>query len=289
MKALILSNEQLHKIHQIQIELLDEFDRICRKYNIKYIICGGTLLGAIRHKGFIPWDDDIDVRMERQHYEKFCQVCDKELDKDKFFFQSYKTDKNYPWFFSKLKYNYSRYVRVGQEHLKMNDGIFMDIFISDGLPDNFFKRNITLLSCYVLKKCIYSVVGSKSENNLIKRSFYKLLNRIPKQKVYTALERIAYINSKKRTRYVADYSYPPRIFKLKYTERKWLEEIVEVEFEGKNYFTTAHYHEWLTSGYGNYMQLPPENERVGHNDVSIFYIGEENIQRKRTEENNKIQ
>ena len=86
------SNEELKKIHKIQLAMLVELDRICRKYDIKYIISGGTLLGAVRANSFIPWDDDIDVRMERNEYERFCMVCENELDKENFFFQNHKTD-----------------------------------------------------------------------------------------------------------------------------------------------------------------------------------------------------
>ena len=81
-----LTKEHLQQLQAIELEMLDEVDRICKKNNIKYTIIGGTLLGAVRHGGFIPWDDDADVAMLRPEYEKFCTIVEKELDVDRFYF-----------------------------------------------------------------------------------------------------------------------------------------------------------------------------------------------------------
>ena len=79
-KAYQISNEELKKLQRIELEMLIELDRICRKHQVSYSLDGGTLLGAVRHKGFIPWDDDIDVIMLRPEYEKFRSACERELD-----------------------------------------------------------------------------------------------------------------------------------------------------------------------------------------------------------------
>ena len=98
-----LDEETLKKVQKIELELLLEFDRICRKNNIKYSITGGTLLGAVRHGGFIPWDDDADVSMLRVEYEKFVKVCDTELDKSRFYFQDIDRTNGYRWGYAKLR------------------------------------------------------------------------------------------------------------------------------------------------------------------------------------------
>ena len=89
-KAYQISNEELKKLQRIELEMLIELDRICRKHQVSYSLDGGTLLGAVRHKGFIPWDDDIDVIMLRPEYEKFRSACERELDQTRFFLQDYK-------------------------------------------------------------------------------------------------------------------------------------------------------------------------------------------------------
>lgn len=98
-----LTDKQLKELQQIQLQMLLEVKRICGKYNIRYSLIGGTLLGAIRHKGYIPWDDDADIGMLREDYEKFRRVCKKELDKDKYYFQDDRNTKGYRWGYGKLR------------------------------------------------------------------------------------------------------------------------------------------------------------------------------------------
>ena len=130
-KAYQISNEELKKLQRIELEMLIELDRICRKHQVSYSLDGGTLLGAVRHKGFIPWDDDIDVIMLRPEYEKFRSACERELDQTRFFLQDYKSDPHYRWGYEKLRRLGTEHIRLGQESLKQRTGVFLDIFVAD--------------------------------------------------------------------------------------------------------------------------------------------------------------
>lgn len=227
-----LNARELQQVHDIQLEMLNEVHRICCKYKIKYIISGGTLLGAVRHKGFIPWDDDIDIRMERNEYDKFCNIVVGEPDSKQYFFQTYKTDKNYPWFYAKLRYKASKYVRCGQEHLKIQDGIFIDIMPADGVPNSILGRQLMSCYCYILKKVLYSAVGCRSEGNMVKRLFYSILNLFPKSLVFLLLESSAKKYSSRKYRYVTCYSFV-KWNQKEYTKRLWHLKRVRLAFEGK--------------------------------------------------------
>lgn len=157
-----LNNEQLRLLQLNELAMLIEVDRICRKNNIKYTLAGGTMLGAVRHKGFIPWDDDIDVRFKREEYEKFYEACKKDLDNEHFFLQEYRTDPNYRWGYSKMRLKGSEFIRIGQEHMHYVTGVNIDIFITDNIPDNAIQRRIQIIKSYCLRKIMYSEVGMKN-------------------------------------------------------------------------------------------------------------------------------
>ena len=128
-----IRGEEFRRMQLLELELLIELDRVCRAHDIKYCIICGTLLGAVRHKGFIPWDDDADIGMLREEYEKFKQVAN-ELDQEICFFQDHSTDPEYRWGYGKLRKTGTRFIRAGQEHLKCQTGVFIDIFPMDDIP-----------------------------------------------------------------------------------------------------------------------------------------------------------
>ena len=158
----IVTNEELKMIQKIDLEMLVEVDRICRKYRIQYSLDGGTLLGAVRHKGFIPWDDDADVIMLRKEYRKFQKACRKELDQSRFFLQDYQTDPEYRWGYAKIRRRNTEYIRLGQEHLKQKGGVCIDIFVADNVPDQKVVRKIHYFFCYCIRKTMYPLPGDTS-------------------------------------------------------------------------------------------------------------------------------
>ena len=119
-----IKGEAFRKMQLTELDMLVEFDKVCRKYNINYVLFGGSLLGAVRHQGYIPWDDDADIGMLREDYETFKRHKD-EMNPNICFFQDHDTDHEYRWGYGKLRRTGSTYVRVGQEHLKCKTGILL--------------------------------------------------------------------------------------------------------------------------------------------------------------------
>lgn len=128
------------EIWAVELDLLAQFDRVCRKYNLTYYLDGGTLLGAVRHHGFIPWDDDIDVEMFRNDYDKLLQIAGQEF-KEPYFFQSAYSDTGYVRGHAQLRNSHTCGALPKEaSHVKFNQGMFLDIFVLDGVPDDPKQR-----------------------------------------------------------------------------------------------------------------------------------------------------
>ena len=268
-KAIKMPPEDLKRMQEIQLELLLEIDRICRKNHIKYCIMGGTLLGAVRHKGFIPWDDDVDVAMLRGEYKKFVEACRRDLNTEKYFLQDFASDKYYRWGYSKLIKNGTVYERDGQEALKMRKAVFADIFLMDGMPDNYVLERIHNFVCFCIRKVMWSPVGKLVSKNILLRVWYALLSLIPRGISVAMINLLAKLCPANKNEWLRPITFP-----LKY-KRKWLTELTEIEFEGHMVYATKDADAMLKEQYGDYMQLPPEEERVGHCTAAYYDLGKD--------------
>ena len=136
-----MDKDVLRKVQLLQLKIAKEIKRICDKNNIDYILDSGTLLGAVRHKGFIPWDDDMDIAMTREEYNRFIDVAKIELGEE-YFLQTWDTDNNYPMPFAKVRLNDTRYIENVFENANMHQGIYVDIFPYDVWPQkNIYRKN----------------------------------------------------------------------------------------------------------------------------------------------------
>ena len=129
-----MDEQTLRRVQLTQLSIAKEIKRVCDKYGIEYILDSGTLLGAVRHRGFIPWDDDMDIAMTRENYDKFVSVAQTEF-KDKYFLQTWETDKNCPFPFAKVRLNGTSYVENVCEHADIHKGIYVDVFPYDVWPE----------------------------------------------------------------------------------------------------------------------------------------------------------
>ncbi len=261
-KQVILSDEQLKKLQNVELELLIEFDRICRKHNIIYSIYGGTLLGAVRHKGFIPWDDDADVAISRAEYNKFLAVIDKELDPNEYYYHNMNLTKGYRWGYGKLRRKNTEFVRINQEYMPYEQGIFMDVFVFDNVPDNYILRAICNFQAFLYRKALYSRVGVHTTTGKSRLAF-KVLNLIPEESLKKSYNRFVKRRNRKHTNWVKCLTWPA-YNKAYGSERYWLEDTIDIDFEGHMLKACREYDRFLTFKYGDYMTLPPVSERKVH-------------------------
>ena len=264
-----LSDHELRKLQLNLLEMLLEIDRICRKYGIRYSLDGGTLLGAVRHKGFIPWDDDIDIVMHRKEYVKFFKACRRELDRSRFFLQEYRTDPQYRWGYAKLRRLNTEYVRLGQEHLTNRTGIFVDVFVVDNVPDGWLRKRAHYAACFLIRKLLYAQLGMRAAKTSLGRFCYGLLfGMIPRDTIFQCRNLIAGICGRKRTELAAHMTYPyPKRCRFGMPS-VCFDSMQDMEFEGFYFPCFKEYDVYLSSLFGNYMELPKKEKRVTHLDAS---------------------
>lgn len=257
-----LKINELRELQLIELEMLVEVDRICKKCGIKYCISAGTLLGAVRHKGFIPWDDDADVAFLRPEYEKFRKACKTELDPERFYFQDYRNTPGYRWGYGKLRRRHTKFVRLGQEHMPYTQGIFIDIMPYDNVPDSLIKRKIHNFQCFFFRKCFWAPLGKLQERG-IKKGVYKILDKIPDEKLYKSFTKFIHKCNQKSTKRVRIFAFPVPGKENGYL-RSCFENLEPIEFEGINLIGMRDFHTYLKYKYGNYMEMPPLEKRKTH-------------------------
>ena len=258
---------ELEEMKRIQLEILDDVDRFCRAQGLRYSLCGGTLLGAVRHKGYIPWDDDIDIMMPRDDYEQFIR--------------SYKSDKNIVIDLREVPTTVELCVKVSRKGTLMTDkllgrslwGINIDIFPIDGIPADyqalldeilhlrnrlgqicpFYKVVHTDKILWFIKYCIKRIIYFYPGSFL---SLKERINRLASQYNLDAMPLGAAVFGSYGKREVI----PSDTF-MHFTD---------ICFEGKNYMAIQDYHTYLHALYGEYMKLPPEKDRVSHHLYEVF-------------------
>ena len=258
-----LDDRTLRQIQMIQLEMLVEVDRICRKCGIRYNIIAGTLLGAVRHGGYIPWDDDADVALLRPEYEKFRKACKTELDKTRFLFQDHRNTRGYRWGYGKLRRKGTLFLREHQEHMPYMQGVFIDIFPLDNVPDNYIKRSLQNFKCFCVRKILWARVGKIADPSFWKRQIYRLLDEIPEKAVFTYYHKMIRRANRKQTRMVRILTFPTPNSEYGYY-RCWYENSTDTVFEGRILQGIKDYDSYLSFKFGNYMELPSVEKRKVH-------------------------
>ena len=239
------------------LQLLEETDRICRKYDIRYMLFAGTLLGAVRHQGYIPWDDDVDVIMLRPEYERFLAAAEEEIDHGRFFLQK-EYSEHWPMCFSKLRLqNTAAIEKYHPKDKQVHQGIYIDVFPCDNLSDHRLIRGLQFASSkVVIAKGLYK--RGYETDSIKKKMFIQLCRLLPLKPFLSATQ----LRKKAHTEMVHCFLGSASRYEHSVFKREWLTESTQMKFEGGIYPGSAHYDELLTQLYGDYMTPLAETERT---------------------------
>lgn len=236
--------DDVKKAQEKMYEILVAFDNICQKHNLTYWLDHGTLLGAVRHQGFIPWDDDLDVTMPREDYEKFLTIAQDELS-DEYFLQTQQTDKYYQNFFAKIRDRKSTFVDAweGKRDIRYHQGIYIDIF-----PLNTISNTPLSIARYKIFVFISKLVHNRYIKSIVlAKPLVKLLNSFHKK------EGEFVVSGGENMHYVI------------HIEKEKIFPLTEVVFEGGWFPAPKETNAYLKSIFGDtYMQLPPKEKQKVH-------------------------
>lgn len=261
---------ELRHLQMVILGIMKDIDELCRKNNIEYYLLGGSAIGAIRHKGFIPWDDDLDIIMTDENYRKFIEVCHKELDTTKYFLQE--GLKDWSLYFSKVRLKGTKLVE-GVTYTDNPDlqGIYVDIFKMDNVSSNevmarwqYFCAKVFL--CYQLatrgdrekafglKKRLMIMLSFPLKVRCIRNWFKKQVERY---------------NGKKSEH--LGFFYGRTTYRTAIVRKDIFGKPIYVPFEDTQLCVAEHYHEYLTHMFGDYMTPPPVEQQVGLHLTEVYF------------------
>lgn len=265
-------------VQNIEFEILLEFDRICKKNNIKYQLFAGTLLGCIRHKGFIPWDDDIDICMTRGEYNKFLDIASSELN-IKYFMQTYETDKNYFKQLGRIRKNNTLYLQKGYQFVDMHHGVSISLMPLDNVIPNKLIGKAHRIAYQFLFYFLVKLNGSRSIKSCVNRDnaiekvirliLFGVSKFIPKKLTDRLHTKVACMFNNQETEYITHLTNgatKKRVYAYM-MKRKDFYDVIEGDFEGHKFPIPRNFHSALTNLYGDYMKLPPEEKQKPHHGV----------------------
>ncbi len=253
MNKYVINGYDIKAIQKVMVEIMAEIDRVCCENGIHYILDGGTMLGAVRHKGFIPWDDDLDIAMLRDDYEKFIAIANEKLASD-YRFECIENTKEYPYNFGKVRAVHTKYVEEFTKSLNINHGVYIDVFPMDYVDDSNMKK-LNHVRWWVARFTSLRYAKLKLTSSI---KFIPFLV-IPLSVVNSTITRIMKYNYKNKGNRVNKLCHfgknKPVIDASLFTD------VIRVPFENYEFFIPREYDSFLRGRYGNYMELPPEEKQ----------------------------
>lgn len=269
MERLDMKEIDIDGLRKIQIEILDAVSFFCKENNIHYWLDSGTLIGAVRHKGYIPWDDDIDIGMLREDYDKFSNLFNQKQTRYKF--KSVTLDRNFLYPYGKVLDESTILYEPDENGQKLSVNI--DVFVYDNAPadDELVKKMYDqrdyYRNCFLYQTKQRSPYGKgiKSIPLILLTGIMRLL---PSDYYVKKMERLTRKYSNQKTDIIGNFTGFVRFV----CDKSVFDSFVDVEFEGRTYSAPAGYDQWLRAIYGNYMELPPIEKQVSHHLFKAYRI-----------------
>lgn len=251
----------LRRLQLTMLEILKVFDAFCRENCLKYSLYGGTLLGAVRHEGFIPWDDDIDVCMSRADYDEFLKLWEKSHPEG-YVLQNKENSVYYDQSFSKIRKDHTTFLQDEREIGNHHTGIFLDVFPIDRIPNGFIKRTVFKFNCMMYLLLTREFVPPKSSFP-VRFVSSLVLAFIPKSKRTKTRRKLL----SKITMHNGTLEYETVSIETMRTinspfSSKMLDSYTQCIFEGESFMCFSDWNGYLRIEFGNYMVLPPKEERI---------------------------
>lgn len=261
----------IERLHQVDLDIVKEVINICNENGLVYYALGGTMLGAIRHKGFIPWDDDIDLGMPRKDYERFLEIAPSLLSKT-LRLVNYKTDKDYHYYITRVQDIETRVMENRYEAEGKYTHVSIDIFPLDGSPNNALLRKIYYFKVMMHRGMMAlhykNGIDKERKRGLCERLFLKIMTTLPTDKLFDAYHQKEKIDKilKKHNMWGSDFSgnIMGAYRTVEMIPTSWYGKDAFYNFENIKIRGIKEYNKYLSHLYGDYMQLPPVNARKVH-------------------------
>lgn len=272
-----MDNRIRGKVHEHLLDLLSEVDETCRKNNLRYFLIGGTLLGAVRHGGFIPWDDDIDIAMPRDDFKKFISIT--QSNQRSIYYLDYKTNNRKYWLpFAKIRMKNTAYLESSIKRNLEKDGFWVDIFPLDYTKNS--KKSYLFLKKKIIK-FLSSILFNKNSKTIkdtygFKRILFVIIKMVPNSLIFNIRDKIMQSENSDICSYYINYGSQYSVDKQTHDINQ-IFPTKKISFEGRWFQAPKNSDYILTNIYGkNYMKLPPREKRITHNPRYIrFKDGEE--------------
>lgn len=263
-----INQEDLKKI---QLKILNVVVQFCKENNINYWLDCGTLIGAVRHKGYIPWDDDIDIGMLRPDYDKFLSLFNDKYDRYKAY--SIENNKDFLYPFCKVLDTNTLLFEPDEKGIKSNVNI--DVFVYDNAPneqvlvDKMYKRRDFYRGIHNIRTRQFTGF-SKGIKRIIRWVMYPFVCLFPRNYFCKKISTNSKKYANKQTVRVGNFTSITKIC----CNKSLFDSFIDIQFEGNYYKAPIGYDEWLRAFYGDYMQLPPEDKRVPHHSFKAYLLEE---------------